>query len=124
MPNHARMARINEEVMRTLSELLRTVKDPRISPLMLSVLRCEVTNDLRWCKVYISVLGDYDAKELRKALKSASGYLRSGLAQTLSLRYTPELIFQIDDSLQEGARITEMLRNLNIKSDDYEDAGR
>ena len=121
MPNNNRKERINEEVLRNLSELLRTVKDPRISSLMISVLRCEVTNDLRWCKVHISVLGDYDEKSLKKALKSASGFLRVKLAQALSLRYTPELLFSIDDSISHGAKISKMINDLNIKSEDDED---
>jgi len=76
------------------------------------VLRCEATNDLRWCKVYLSAMGDYDQKELKKGLKSCSGYLRRQLAHSLSLRYTPELVFVLDDSIQTGAHINRLLSQL------------
>lgn len=111
MPSN-RIDRISEEVMRVLAELLPTVKDPRLSGGLLSILRCEVTNDLRWCKVYVSVLGNCDRKELRKGLKSCSGYLRRELAHSLSLRYTPELVFVLDDSIEEGAHINAILHQL------------
>ena len=67
--NSSRMVRINEEVMRNLATLIRQVKDPRIANSMVSVIRCDVTNDLRWCKVYVSVLGQFDHKEIMKGLK-------------------------------------------------------
>ena len=97
--NSSRMVRINEEVMRNLATLIRQVKDPRIANSMVSVIRCDVTNDLRWCKVYVSVLGKTEPKEIMKGLKSASGFLRRELAHSMSLRYTPELEFVIDDSI-------------------------
>lgn len=111
MPSN-RIDRISEEVMRVLAELLPTVKDPRLAGGLLSILRCEVTNDLRWCKVYVSVLGNCDRKELQKGLKSCSGYLRRELAHSLSLRYTPELVFVLDDSIEEGAHINAILHQL------------
>ena len=125
MPSNAkRIDRISEEIMRELSVLLREVKDPRLSGMMLSVLRWEVTNDLRWCKVYLSVLGDYDEKELRRGLKSCSGFLRSELAHRLSLRYTPELTFVLDDSIAHGAHIAEVLNKLDVhRGEDDRDDG-
>lgn len=119
--NQGRLDRINQQVTRELSVLLRQVKDPRISGHMISVLRCEVTNDLRWCKVFLSVLGEYDPKELKKGLKSCQGFLRSSLAKGLSLRYTPELTFVLDDSIAHGAHIAQVLNTLEI-SHDEEDA--
>ena len=113
--SQSRLDRINEQVQRELSMLLRTVKDPRVSGLMVSVLRCEVTNDLRWCKVYLSVLQDYDECELMRGLKSCQGYLRSELGRALSLRYTPELTFVLDDSIAHGAHIAQVLNTLDIK---------
>ena len=122
MPSNAkRIDRINEEVLKELSGLLRDVKDPRLSVPMLTVLRCEVTNDLRWCKVYLSVLGDYDEKELRRGLKSCSGFLRRELAHRLSLRYTPELTFVMDDSIAHGAHIAQVLNTLDIRPDEEDD---
>ena len=117
-----RMKKINEEVFRHLAVLIRQVKDPRLQNMMLSVLSCDVTNDLRWCKVYVSILGDYDKKEVMKGLKSASGFLRSELARSVRLRYTPELIFIIDDHIAYGAHISEILNKLDIKAEDENNA--
>ncbi len=122
MPSN-RIGRINEEVMRELARLLPTVKDPRLDGGLLSIVRCEVTNDLRWCKVYLSTLGQFDMKELKKGLKSCSGYLRRELAHSLSLRYTPELVFVLDDSIQEGAHINQLLHQLpELQEEHHDDA--
>lgn len=122
MPSN-RIGRINEEVMRELARLLPTVKDPRLGGGLLSIVRCEVTNDLRWCKVYLSTLGQFDEKELKKGLKSCSGYLRRELAHSLSLRYTPELVFVLDDSIQEGAHINQLLHQLpELQEEHHDDA--
>ena len=122
MPSN-RIGRINEEVMRELARLLPTVKDPRLGGGLLSIVRCEVTNDLRWCKVYLSTLGQFDMKELKKGLKSCSGYLRWELAHSLSLRYTPELVFVLDDSIQEGAHINQLLHQLpELQEEHHDDA--
>ena len=122
MPSN-RIGRINEEVMRELARLLPTVKDPRLGGGLLSIVRCEVTNDLRWCKVYLSTLGQFDMKALKKGLKSCSGYLRRELAHSLSLRYTPELVFVLDDSIQEGAHINQLLHQLpELQEEHHDDA--
>lgn len=122
MPSN-RIGRINEEVMRELARLLPTVKDPRLGGGLLSIIRCEVTNDLRWCKVYLSTLGQFDEKELKRGLKSCSGYLRRELAHSLSLRYTPELVFVLDDSIQEGAHINQLLHRLpELQEERHDDA--
>ena len=120
--NSSRMVRINEEVMRNLATLIRQVKDPRIANSMISVIRCDVTNDLRWCKVSVSVLGQFDQKEIMKGLKSASGFLRRELAHSMSLRYTPELVFVIDDSIAYGAHIAGILNKLDIRSEDEDES--
>jgi ribosome-binding factor A len=119
--NSNRVDRISEEVMRELSGLLREVKDPRVGGVMLSILRCEVTNDLRWCKVRLSVMGECDKKELQRGLKSCSGFLRRELAHRLRLRYTPELVFELDDSIAYGAHISQVLRELDIRPDSEEE---
>ena len=118
--NSSRMVRINEEVLRHLATLIRQVKDPRLQSAMISVIRCDVTNDLRWCKVYVSVLGQHDPKEIMKGLKSASGFLRRELAHSMSLRYTPELVFVLDDSIAYGAHIAGIINKLDIKHDEEE----
>jgi ribosome-binding factor A len=119
--NSNRVERISEEVTKELAMMLRDVKDPRVSQTMLSVVRGEVTNDMRWCKVFLSALGDYDQKELKKGLKSCSGYLRRELAHRLRLRYTPELVFVLDDSIAHGAHIAAVLNTLDSPEDDPEE---
>ena len=120
-----RTARINEEIMKYLAEILREVKDPRLSGVMLSILRCETTTDLRWCKVFLSAMGDYDPNELKRGLKSVSGFLRRELAHRLTLRYTPELVFVLDDSIAYGAHISQLINQLDIRpaEDEPEDEG-
>ena len=110
-----RIARTNDDIQRVLSELLRSVKDPRVQQGMLSVTRVETTGDLRYAKVWISVYGLQDEKEFRRGLKSASGWLRRELAKSLSLRYTPELVFELDHSIEYGAHISSLLNELDIR---------
>ena len=112
-----RIARTNDDIQRVLSELLRSVKDPRVQQGMLSVTRVETTGDLRYAKVWISVYGLKDEKEFRRGLKSASGWLRRELAKSLSLRYTPELVFEIDHSIEYGAHISQVIQSLDIRTD-------
>ena len=104
-----RIQRINEDVQRCLSGLIREIKDPRVNQGMISITGVDVTGDLRWCKVYISVLGLESEKEFLKGLRSASGWLRKELGHALSLRYTPELVFQLDKSIDYGAQINTVI---------------
>ena len=108
-----RIGRINEEIQREMSTLIRTVKDPRVSG-MISVTAVNTTPDLKFAKIYISVLDKSDCTQVLKVLKSASGYLRRELGRTLNLRNTPELTFVQDDSINQGAHILDMLRNPEI----------
>ena len=103
-----RINRINEDIQRTLADLLRTVKDPRVQGLI-SITRVDTTTDLRYCRVYVSVLDRSDVKEVVKGLKSAAGYLRRELGRELTLRYTPELQFVADDSIERGVRMVSMI---------------
>ena len=122
MPNH-HIDRINDDIRRVLAEKLRDVKDPRIQQgAMLTVTRTDTTNDLRHCKVYISVLGEVDEKQLVRGLKSVAGYLRRELGQSLDLRYVPELTFLLDDSIAHGAYINKLINDLDIAHDDDDDA--
>lgn len=107
-----RMGRINEEIQRTLSDLIRTVKDPRVHGL-LSITAVDTTADLKYAKVYVSSLDQSDMKEVIRGLKSASGYLRRELGHTLSLRATPELTFIQDDSMVKGAHILQVIEDLD-----------
>jgi ribosome-binding factor A len=103
-----------------MSDLLREIKDPRVQQGMISVTRVETTGDLRYSKIWLSVLGMKDEKEFRKGLKSASGWLRRELGNSMSLRYTPELVFEVDHSIEYGAHISDLLNKLDIKHDDEE----
>ena len=106
-----RIGRINEEIQRELSALIPAVKDPRVSG-MISVTAVETTPDLRYAKAYISVLDKENGERVLKGLRSASGWLRRELGSALKLRYTPELVFQLDDSIDKGAHIMELLRSV------------
>ena len=114
MPSN-RIGRINEEIQRELSSLIRTVKDPRVADAgMVSVTAVETTPDLKYAKIYVSVLDKSASAQALKGLKSASGYLRRALGQALDLRNTPELSFVRDDSIDKGAHILDMLRNPEV----------
>ena len=111
-----RIGRIIEEIQRELAALLRTVKDPRVHGLV-SITHVETTPDLRYAKVYVSVLDQSDGKEVVRGLKSAGGYLRRELGRALSLRYTPELVFERDDSIDKGAHILEVLKDIERREE-------
>ena len=117
-----RIGRINEEILKELSQQLRSLKDPRVSQVgMVSITRVDTTNDLRYARVYISVLDKEQEKDVMKGLKSAGGFLRRELSGALSLRYTPELQFIADDSIAYGAHILEVLRSVPAPMNDTED---
>ena len=106
-----RMGRINEEIQRELAALIPSVKDPRVTGLI-SVTAVDTTPDLKFAKVYVSILDKGDCDQVVKGLKSAAGWLRRELGSALKLRYTPELVFQLDDSIDKGAHILELLRSV------------
>lgn len=119
--NSIKNTRINGMVQRQISELIQNgIKDPRIHP-MTSVVAAEVTPDLKYCKVYISVLGSEEAgKETVEGLRSAEGYIRSQLAKTINLRNTPELTFILDQSIEYGVHMTRLIDEVtkDLKNDD------
>ena len=117
-----RIGRINEEIQRELSDLLRELKDPRVHRTMLSITRVETTPDLRYAKIYVSLLDKEYTKETLAGLKSSAGYLRRELGRSLQLRYTPELQWQPDDSITQGAHILELLSKLDIPEDPDDEA--
>ena len=117
-----RIGRINEEIQRELSDLLRELKDPRVHWTMLSITRVETTPDLRYAKIYVSLLDKEYTKETLAGLKSSAGYLRRELGRSLQLRYTPELQWQPDDSITQGAHILELLSKLDIPEDSDDEA--
>ena len=116
-----RINRINEEIQKELSSLLRTVKDPRVQDTMISITRVETTPDLRYTKVYVSFLQDEKAQEAMKGLQSAGGWIRRQLGSNLRLRYAPEIVWALDDSITYGAPMLSLINSLGVKHDD-EDA--
>lgn len=120
MPSN-KSARTNDDIQLVLSKLLREIKDPRVNQGMISVTRVETTGDLKYCKVWLSVLGLESEKEFKRGIKSASGWLRRELGNSLKLRNTPELIFELDHSIEYGAHINEIISGLDIKREDDED---
>lgn len=108
-----RIDRINEEIQRELASLIPMVKDPRVTG-MISVMAVDTTTDLRYAKVFISILNKSDEQQVMRGLKSAAGWLRRELGHRLQLRYTPELSFVLDESIDKGAHILAMLRDPNV----------
>ena len=108
-----RQGRINDAVAEELAVALRDVRDPRIVSSMVSITRADVTRDLKIAKVYFSSMGD--PAEAKKALTGAAGLFRCRLAQALNLRITPELVFIPDGSIEHGARISELLHQLDVE---------
>ena len=108
--NSIKNIRINSEVQRELSNIIRTeVKDPRIHP-MTSVVAVSVAPDLKYCKAYVSVLGDENAaRETLEGLRNAVGYIRRALAGALNLRNTPEITFVLDQSIEYGVHMTRLI---------------
>ena len=115
-----RIDRINEEIQKEMASLLRTVKDPRVQDTMISITRVETTPDLRYTKVYVSFLQEEKANDAMKGLKSAAGYLRRQLGSNLQLRYSPEIVWALDDSITYGAKMLKLINSLEVKHDDDE----
>ena len=108
----ARIDKINGEVMRELANVIRELKDSRI-PVMTSVVSVSVTNDLRYAKAYISVMGDEKTKQkAMDGLNSAQGFIRREIGKRVNLRYTPEFVFEADDSIEHGSHIDKLLKNI------------
>ena len=112
-----RIGRINEEIQKELSNLIRNLKDPRVQDTMISITHVETTPDLRWAKVYVSFLQEDRANDALKGLKSAGGYLRRELGRALNLRYTPELNWALDDSITYGAKMLKLINSLEVEKD-------
>ena len=122
--NSIKNTRINAEVQRELSEIIRTeVKDPRLAAAMVSVVSVEVPPDLKYCKAYISVLGsDEAAKAVVEGLRSAVGYIRKELARRVNLRNTPEIKFILDQSIEYGVNMSRLIDDVtkDLKYDEEE----
>ena len=121
--NSIKNTRVNTEVQRELSNIIRGgIKDPRVAP-MTSVVSVEVAPDLKTCKAYVSVLGDEEAQQNTvKGLQSAEGYIRRELAHTLNMRNTPEIRFVLDQSIEYGVMMSKKISEVtkDIKDDEEE----
>ena len=107
-----RLERIDEEYRKELSQIISyELKNPNVTG-MISVTKVKVTNDLKFAKVYVSILNSKNIKDTLAGLKKSAGFLRSELARRVNLRNTPELIFELDDSLEYGARIDSILKEI------------
>ena len=116
-----RIGRINEEIQKELASLIPNLKDPRVQDTMISITHVETTPDLRFAKVYVSFLQEDKAEGALKGLKSAGGWLRRELGHALQLRYTPELVWALDDSITYGAKMLKLINSLEVKSDEEAD---
>ena len=120
MANYRR-GRINDEMQKTLAEIVREIKDPRVSEAFVSITGADVTPDLKYAKVYYSALRG-DKKEVYLGLKSSAGFIRRMVAQRMNLRATPEFTFVEDQSIAHGAHIASLLHSINAdKGEDTED---
>lgn len=118
--NKFRQARVNEAARETLSDILRTVKDHRVSSSFVTITAVNVSRDMKYAKVYFSCIGG-TPKEVKTGLYSAQGYIRASLAEKLNLRITPELNFEYDDSAEKGARIENVLKSLGMNGEEESD---
>ena len=115
--NNTRLSRIDEEYRKELSQIISyELKNPNVTGLI-SVTKVKVTNDLKFAKVYVSILNSKNVKESLAGLKKSSGFIRSELARRVNLRNTPEIIFELDDSLEYGAKIDSILKEIMPKKE-------
>ena len=115
-----RLGRIDEEYRKELSQIIGyELKNPNVTGLI-SVTKVKVTNDLKFAKVYVSILNSKNIKDTLVGLKKSSGYIRSELARRINLRNTPELIFELDDSIEYGAKIDSILKEIMPKKEEKE----
>ena len=116
--NQARLGRIEEEYKKELIQIIGyELKNPSVTGLI-SVTKVKVTNDLKYAKVYVSILNSKNVKETLAGLKKSSGFIRSELARRVNLRNTPELVFELDDSLEYGAKIDTILKEIMPKKEE------
>ena len=113
--NEARLGRVNEELMKAISHIITyELKNPDVTG-MISVTRVKVTPDLKYAKVYVSILNPKSVEETIKGLKESAGFIRSQVAKTVNLRITPELVFEYDDSIEHGEKIDNILKQISIQ---------
>mgnify|MGYP001852821756 FL=1 len=119
--NNPRLGRIDEEYKKELSQIIGyELKNPNVTGLI-SVTKVKVTSDLKFAKVYVSILNSKNVKDTLAGLKKSSGYIRTELAKRVNLRNTPELIFELDDSIEYGAKIDSILKEIMPKKQEEEE---
>lgn len=118
-----RKNKINGAFAEECAQIVREVKDPRVSDVWITVMNADVSADLKFAKVYYSVLGECDDRELAKGLKSAAPFIRSRLAERLNLRITPEITFIRDEGVKHGAEISALLKSVEADLTDDENEG-
>ena len=121
--NNNRFERINEEYRKEISSIIdNKLKNPNVTGLI-SVTKVKVTQDLKFAKVYVSILNSKNLKDTLAGLKKSAGFVRSELARTVNLRNTPEIIFELDDSVEYGAKIDSILKDImkDVKKNDEEE---
>ena len=113
--NEARLGRVNEELMKAISHIITyELKNPDVTG-MISVTRVKATPDLKYAKVYVSILNPKSVEETMKGLKESAGFIRSQVAKTVNLRITPELVFEYDDAIEHGEKIDNILKQISIQ---------
>ena len=111
--NETRLGRINEELRKEISNIITfELKDPNITGLI-SVTKVKITPDLKYAKVYVSILNAKSNEKTLQGLKDSSGFIRTQIAKTINLRITPQLVFEIDDSIEYGMKIDSIIKKLN-----------
>ena len=107
-----RLDRVNEELRKEISHVITfDLKDPHLNGLI-SVTKVKTTPDLRYARVYISIINEKNKKESLRILKKSSGYIRTEIAKKLNMRYTPELVFEFDEAIEYGAKIDELIKKV------------
>ena len=116
--NEARLGRVNEELMKAISHIITyELKNPDVTG-MISVTRVKVTPDLKYAKVYVSLLNSKSNEKTMQGLKDSAGFLRTQLANTVNLRITPQLVFELDDSIEHGEKIESILKEINKQDEE------
>ncbi len=118
-----RQAKIDEEIAHALGDIMRTVRDARLEGCVFSITRVHAAPDLSTAEIYYSYLGSKSLDDVKKGIKSANGYIRSAISRKLNLRRTPELSFIYDRSMENGARIFELLKQVDIPEENDDSDG-
>ena len=121
MPSYERVDRISEEIRREVDKIIREdLRDPRVTGTY-SIVRAEVTRDLRYCKVRVSILEQERRKDMMAALKKAAGFIRRELGRRVDLRYVPEILFELDTNIEYAAHINQLLKEHHVNEPESDD---